>query len=103
MIKFVSDLRHVGGFSPGIPLSSTKKADRHDIAEILSKVALSNINQTKPFAQYLFDLGTQNLHVMINSDTKLTSDEQNIKFREQILMFCSSCFYCSVMLFMFYL
>jgi hypothetical protein len=59
VIKFVSDLRHVGGFSPGIPLSSTKKADRHDIAEILSKVALSNINQTKPFAQYLFDLGTQ--------------------------------------------
>jgi hypothetical protein len=35
-------------FSPGIPLSSTKKADRHDIAEILSKVALSHINQTKP-------------------------------------------------------
>ena len=35
-------------FSPGIPISSTNKADHHDIAEILLKVALSTINQTKP-------------------------------------------------------
>jgi hypothetical protein len=27
-------------FSPGIPVSSTNKTDRHDIAEILLKVAL---------------------------------------------------------------
>ena len=37
MIKFVSDLWQVGGFFPGI--------DRHDITEILLKVALSNINK----------------------------------------------------------
>jgi hypothetical protein len=37
-------------FSPGIPASSTTKAVRHDIAEILLKVALkhqkSKINQS---------------------------------------------------------
>jgi hypothetical protein len=33
-------------FSPGTPVSSTNKTDRHDIAEILLKVALSTITQT---------------------------------------------------------
>ena len=33
-------------FSPGTPVSSTNKTDRHDIAEILLKVALNIINQT---------------------------------------------------------
>jgi hypothetical protein len=37
-------------FSPGTPVSSTNKTDRHDITKILLKVALSIIkpNQTKP-------------------------------------------------------
>jgi hypothetical protein len=39
VIKFVSDLRQV---------SSINKTDRHDITEILLKVALNSINQTKP-------------------------------------------------------
>jgi hypothetical protein len=43
MIKFVSDLRQVGGFSLGTPVSSTNKTDRHDITEILLKVALNAI------------------------------------------------------------
>jgi hypothetical protein len=36
-------------FSPGTPVSATNKTDRHDIAEILLKVALNTItpNQTK--------------------------------------------------------
>jgi hypothetical protein len=34
-------------FSPGTPVSSTNKIDRHDIAEILLKVALNTINQPK--------------------------------------------------------
>ena len=34
-------------FSPGIPVSSTNKTDRHDIAKILLKVELNTINQTK--------------------------------------------------------
>jgi hypothetical protein len=43
VIKFVSDLRQVGGFLPGLPVSSTNKADRHDIlvTELLLKVALN--------------------------------------------------------------
>ena len=44
--KFVSDLRQLGGFSPGSPVSSTNKTDRHDITEILLKVALNTIKQT---------------------------------------------------------
>jgi len=40
MIQFVSDLPHVGVFFFGYtPVSSTNKTDRHDIAEILMKVA----------------------------------------------------------------
>jgi len=34
-------------FSPGIPLSSTNKTDRHDIAEILLRVTLNTITITK--------------------------------------------------------
>ena len=41
VIKFVSDLRQVGGFSPGTPVSSINKTDRHDMTEILLKVALN--------------------------------------------------------------
>jgi hypothetical protein len=32
-------------FYPGTPVSSTNKTDRHDITEILLKVALNTINQ----------------------------------------------------------
>jgi hypothetical protein len=35
-------------FSPDSPVSSTNKTDCHDITEILLKVALNTINQTKP-------------------------------------------------------
>ena len=38
---------HGPWFSPGTPASSTTKTGRHDIAEILLKVALSTINQIK--------------------------------------------------------
>jgi hypothetical protein len=41
-------LAHGRGFSPGTPASSTTETDRHDIAEILLKVALKHkksINQ----------------------------------------------------------
>jgi hypothetical protein len=40
-------LAHGRWFSPGSPASSTTKTDRHDIAEILMKVALNTINQMK--------------------------------------------------------
>ena len=44
VIKFVSDLRQVCGFSPGTQVSSTTKIRRHDIAEILLKVAQNTYN-----------------------------------------------------------
>jgi hypothetical protein len=44
VIKSVSDLRQVGGFCPGTPVSFTNKTDRRDINEILLKVALNTIN-----------------------------------------------------------
>jgi hypothetical protein len=37
-------LRQVCEFFLGTPVSSTNKTDRHDIAEILLKVALNTIN-----------------------------------------------------------
>jgi hypothetical protein len=43
VIKFVSDLRQVGGF---FRVSFTNKTDRHDIAETLLKVVLNTIKQT---------------------------------------------------------
>jgi hypothetical protein len=42
VVKCVSDLRW---FSPGTQVSPTNKTDRHDITEILLKVALNTINQ----------------------------------------------------------
>ena len=44
VIKFVSEL--IGQWFS--PVSSTNKTDHHDIDEILLKVVLSTINQTKP-------------------------------------------------------
>ena len=53
VIKFISDFRQVGGFLLVIPVSSTNITDRHDITEILLKVALNTINQ--PIKKY-FDV-----------------------------------------------
>jgi hypothetical protein len=39
-------LAHGQWFSPGTTASSTTKTGRHDIAEILLKVALNTINQS---------------------------------------------------------
>ena len=42
MVKFVKDLRPVGGV---LLVFSTNKTDHHDIAEILLKVVLNTINE----------------------------------------------------------
>jgi hypothetical protein len=39
-------------FSPGTPVSSTNKADRQDITEILLKVALNTIAKTQEALPY---------------------------------------------------
>ena len=54
-IKFTSYLPcHDRQFSPTTPASFKTKIGRHDIAEILLKVALSTKNQTKPIATIVF-------------------------------------------------
>ena len=46
-------------FSPGTPISFTNKTDRHDIIEILLKVALNNIKQkSKQTFTIMFTLAT---------------------------------------------
>ena len=44
VIKFVGYLRQVGVFFLAIPVFLTNKTDRHDITEIVLKVALNTIN-----------------------------------------------------------
>jgi hypothetical protein len=44
-------LAHGWWFSPGTPASFTTKTGRHDIAEILLKVALNNKNQIQILSQ----------------------------------------------------
>ena len=44
-ITFVNNLRQVGVFFPGDPVSSTNKTDRHHVTEILLKVAINTISQ----------------------------------------------------------
>jgi len=46
VMMFVSDLRQVACFSPGTSVSSTNKVNRHDMTEILLKVALNIITLT---------------------------------------------------------
>jgi hypothetical protein len=45
VIKFVSDLRQVGGFQD-TPFFSTNKTDRHNITELLLKVSLNTVTLT---------------------------------------------------------
>jgi hypothetical protein len=45
-------LAHGRWFSPGISASSTAKIGRHDIAEILLKVALNTKNQSINLFEY---------------------------------------------------
>jgi hypothetical protein len=46
VIKFISDLRQVGGFLRVIQFPAPNKTDLHDIIEILLNVSLNTINQT---------------------------------------------------------
>jgi hypothetical protein len=46
VIKFVSDLRQVSDFLRVLPVASTNKTDRHNITEILLKLALYTLTIT---------------------------------------------------------
>jgi hypothetical protein len=58
VIKFVSDLRHVGGFLLGTPVSSANKTDCHNITGKLLKVAINTktINLCNVLHFYLWSL-----------------------------------------------
>ena len=71
MIKVYQLLAHRRWFSPGTPASSTTKTGRHDIAEILPKVALNTKNQSINHEKIInlnnttgatSDAGVSNLH-----------------------------------------
>jgi hypothetical protein len=49
-------IAHGWWFSPGTPTSSTTKTDRHDIADILLKVALNTKIKSKQAAGKLYHL-----------------------------------------------
>jgi hypothetical protein len=55
---------HGRWFSPGTPASSTTKTGRHNIAEILLKVALNTINQIKSI-KYLFQVKKSKRYMVI--------------------------------------
>ena len=57
VIKFLSDLPEVSCFYQYTPGFSTNKTDRHNIAEMLLKVALTTINQTKPILFFSDSMG----------------------------------------------
>jgi hypothetical protein len=58
-------LAHGRWFSPGIPASSTTKTGRHNIAEILLKVALNIKNQSKLFVT---KIGENLVYTYLNLD-----------------------------------
>ena len=64
VIKFVSDLWWVGGFSQGTPVSSTNKTDRHDIVEILLKVALNTMTLTLNLLEDLIFWASQKIDII---------------------------------------
>jgi hypothetical protein len=51
-------------FSPGAPASSTTKTGRHDIAEILLKVALNTKNQIKSIFRFVDIVDHQYLNIV---------------------------------------
>ena len=58
-------------FSPGPPVSSTNKTDRHDITEILLKVALNIIKQTNK------QTNKRNVNISVGfSGQRIVTDEQ---------------------------
>jgi hypothetical protein len=64
VIKFVSDLWQIGGFSPCTPVCSTNKTDHHDIIDILLTVGLNTLTllQLGSFIILRFLITNNNLH-----------------------------------------
>ena len=79
-------LAHGRWFSPGTPASSTAKTGRHDIAEILLKVALNTINQIKSNHKILIPLARS----IFNNIREITDNRvsmMNIKNKSRYTVF----------------
>jgi hypothetical protein len=74
-------LVHGRWFSPGTPASSATKTDRHDLAEILLKVALNTKNQIKSIQ---LDSGREQLLQYLKAD-KITRRNRRGQPRHQLL------------------
>jgi hypothetical protein len=70
--KCKSEFAHGQWFSLGTPASSTTKTGRHDIAEILLKVALNTINQINQIKLFTFTGGTGYIVMNQNHDLMIT-------------------------------
>ena len=91
---YVISLSVTWWFSPGTPVSSTNKTDRHDITEILLKVALNTITLTSHHDDNKFDtIITSNFDYIYPYETALHLHEQvscgfisyrNVPFMEEI-------------------
>jgi hypothetical protein len=65
-------------FSPGTPVSSTNNTDRHDITEILLKVALNTINQS---INHICTLKLLQMHIKHKNNVRLVSKLQHVILR----------------------
>jgi hypothetical protein len=72
VIKFVSNLRQVGGF---LRVSYNNKTNSDDITEKLLKVALNTINKTKPNqTMEIYDWKHTEITIKQTSDMKVIFD-----------------------------
>jgi hypothetical protein len=63
-------------FSPGTPVSSSNRTDRHDIAEILLKVALNTITLTIFLLELAIRTKAETIETMINRNNTNDSLEK---------------------------
>ena len=76
MLKFVSDLRQVGGFLRVLRFP-THKTYRHDITEMLLKVSLNTINQAKPFVNRLLKIYFLSCKSKVQTETVMLKKKFN--------------------------
>ena len=85
LIKFVSDLRQVGGFLCTL-VSSTNKTDRYDIIEILLKVDLSTINHTQTNPSFSSSLLVRIQRRKSGCASMMLSNSIIVKKKEKLLL-----------------
>ena len=82
-------LAHGWWFSPGTPASSTTKTDRHDIAEILLKVAVKHQNSKSNLSTCIFIDGISNKTLQIKKIVKHKTNKQINKQNTVWFGFCN--------------